>query len=73
MPSWFIGVNRGQLQNPGLVRAGTSTASTDFELRIDTGKGSTKEDTLLAVTTVMQYLQGNFVPSGSPGSNQPQP
>lgn len=71
MASWFLGINRGRLENPGFVSAGVATAATDFELRIDTGKSSTKEDVIKALRLFEQYLLSNYVPANSPGANQP--
>ena len=71
MASNFLGINRGQLQNPGNVVTGTSTQATDFELRIDTGKSSTKQDTILAVEAILNFIISDYIPSGNPGVNQP--
>lgn len=70
MASNFLGINRGQIQE-GQVLTGSSTQSTDFELRIDTGKGSTKQDVILAVENILKFIISNYIPSGNPGVNQP--
>lgn len=61
MASWYFGVNRGLVQNPQQVTVGTSSGSTDIELRVDTGKSSTKEDVILALNTFRNYLLTNGV------------
>jgi hypothetical protein len=69
MASQFIGLNRGQTLKD--VVTGTSTQSTDFELRIDTGKSSTKLDTQLAMDILHQYIISNGLPDGQTGVNLP--
>lgn len=59
MASEFFGVNRGQLSNRvQLVVTGSSTGSTDIELRVDTGKGTTRKDVIDALRTFEQYILG---------------
>lgn len=70
MASNFLGINRGQFK-VGDVLTGTSSQSTDFELRIDTGKSSTKEDVILAMREIEKFILGNWIPAGNPGVNQP--
>lgn len=57
MASIFLGVNRGQNDNPETVTEGAATGSTDIELRIDTGKGSTRNDVYVKVKQILRYLQ----------------
>lgn len=65
MANWYLGINRGKLQNVGAnVTVGTSTGSTDVELRIDTTKSSTKEDVILAMRAIENYILSNGIPSG---------
>lgn len=70
MASNFLGINRGQFKT-GDVATGSSTQATDFELRIDTGKASTKQDVVLAAEILLQFIISNYIPSGNPGVNQP--
>lgn len=72
MASWYLGINRGQTENPGNVTAGTSTASSDFELRIDTGKSSTREDVYKAMDAIKMFMLSNMITgSTTPGANLP--
>lgn len=72
MANWFIGLNRGKLQNPQSIVAGILTGGTDVEVRIDTGKGTTKEDVYLALCTINQFILGNGVGTTTgPGADQP--
>ncbi len=56
MASIFIGYNRGASLDPGNATEGASTGSTDVELRIDTGKGLTRQDVALIVEAIERYL-----------------
>ena len=72
MASNFLGINRGKLEVIGSVTASTSTNSTDFELRIDTGKSSTKEDVIKAMRLFELYILSNGIGGGAgAGSNLP--
>lgn len=71
MASNFLGINRGQTDNPGNVATGAATTGTDIELRIDTGKGTTKEDVVKALRAIEGFILGNWIPAGNPGVNQP--
>ncbi len=72
MASNFVGINRGETIGADGIDVGSSTQATDFELRIDTGKRSTKEDVLLAMDQIRQYIVGNGIPGGgTPGTNLP--
>lgn len=71
MASNFIGMNRGELAFPDAIDYGTSTQATDIELRIDTGKGTTKEDVLLALRTFEMYILANGIPQGAGGAGMP--
>ena len=65
MASVFYGLNRGSSNQTALVVEGTSTGSTDVELRIDTGKSTTILDVVQIVDTILQRLQsGNL--NGAP-------
>lgn len=61
MANWFTGINRGKVQNPQSIVAGTSTGSTDIELRVDTTKGTTKEDVILSLRAFEQFILSNGV------------
>ena len=72
MASNFLGINRGKLEILGSVTASTATSATDFELRIDTGKSSTKEDVIKALELFKIYILSNGVGGGAgAGSNLP--
>jgi hypothetical protein len=71
MASNFLGINRGKLQTMGSVSASAATNATDFELRIDTGKSSTKEDVILALDLLKIYIISNGVGGAGAGVNLP--
>lgn len=72
MASNFIGINRGETIGADGIDVGAATTSTDIELRIDTGKGTTKEDVLLAMDQIRQYIVGSGIPGGgTQGANLP--
>ena len=72
MASNFLGINRGKLEIVGSVTASTSTNATDFELRIDSGKSSTKEDVIKALELFKIYILSNGVGGGAgAGANLP--
>jgi hypothetical protein len=57
MASTFIGLNRGQ--QGSLVSdftVGTSTGSTDVEVRVDTGKSLTREEVKLILEAIIREL-----------------
>jgi hypothetical protein len=54
--SIFIGLNRGAADNPDAVTEGASTGATDVELRIDTGKGLTRNDVTIITKRLLEYL-----------------
>lgn len=70
MASNFIGINRGQDQ-VGLVAVSATTPAKDIELRVDTGKSSTKEDVIKALRIFEQYILSNGVPGAGAGTNLP--
>jgi hypothetical protein len=71
MASNFLGVNRG-VDQVGKVTAATTTSSgNDFELRVDTGKSSTKEDVVKAMRIFEQYILSNGLPGGNIGTDLP--
>ena len=60
MASIYAGLNRGvQAYNPDNVAAnvGTSTASTDVEVRMDETKGLTRKDIKLILEAVIHWLE----------------
>jgi hypothetical protein len=73
MASWYLGYNRGTLDsNDGNLTVGTSSGSTDYEVRIDTGKGSTKKDVIVFLKSVARFLESNGIPDGgTPGTDMP--
>lgn len=59
MASEFYGLNRGVLDGQDqLVTVGTSTGSTDVELRVDTGKGTTRKDIRILLMAILRYIEG---------------
>lgn len=69
MASNFIGITRGgNLQS---VVVNTVTNGSDIELRYDTGKGSTKEDIVLALKNLTSYILSNGLPLGQTGVDMP--
>lgn len=57
MASQFFGLNRGQDDlGPLGVTTGSSTGSTDVELRCDTGKSLTRKDVNILVERIMEFF-----------------
>lgn len=57
MASIYVGLNRGaQAMNPQNVTEGSSTGSTDVELRFDTGKGLTRKDINIITEALLRYI-----------------
>lgn len=56
MASIFIGYNRGADQSPDQATEGSSTGSTDIELRVDTGKGWTRSEVQEYIEAIKRYL-----------------
>lgn len=56
MASKFIGMNRGGSEAPDELTVGSSTGSTDMELRVDTGKSLTRLDVHLFLEAVERYF-----------------
>ena len=56
MASTFIGINRGKSDQPFGLTVGAATAGTDFEVRMDTGKGSTRLDLIKFLKVVEDYV-----------------
>jgi hypothetical protein len=60
MANNFIGINRGKLEEvPVSIAVGSSTQATDIELRVDTGKGTTRKDVILALRAIEFYIESN--------------
>lgn len=56
----FIGINRGALDDvPANITVGSSTGSKDIELRVDTGKGTTRQDVIKALEAIKNYILSN--------------
>lgn len=62
MADVFYGINRGNTSlQPDAVSYNTSTNSTDIELRIDTGKGTTRKDVKSALEQLLNRINdGRF-------------
>lgn len=60
MASIFIGLNRGQVdEGPDAITEGAATGGTDVELRVDTGKGLTRNEvSVIAERLIMALLDG---------------
>lgn len=56
MASEYIGYNRGADLSPMQATVGTSTGSTDVELRIDLTKSLTREDIILITEAIERYV-----------------
>lgn len=62
MASEFYGINRGQLDALDTkVVVGGATGATDFELRVDTGKGSTRKDVVLFLEQIRRYIMSGLI------------
>ncbi len=60
MANNFIGINRGKLDDvPASIAVGSSTQATDIELRVDTGKGTTRKDVIVALEAIQNYIMSN--------------
>jgi hypothetical protein len=60
MASNFIGLNRGKLEEvPSSIATGSATQATDIELRIDTGKGTTRKDVKIALEAIINFVMSN--------------
>jgi hypothetical protein len=67
MASLFIGLNRGaQDQGPDEVTVGTSTGSTDVELRMDETKSLTRMDILLITEALLRYINDGRLDTAFP-------
>jgi len=59
MASNYYGLNKGQNQTQVVV--GTSTGSTDVELRVDMAKISSREDALVVLENIRNaFIQATF-------------
>lgn len=67
MASQFVGLNRGQ---QGFTYSdftvGSSTGSTDIELRFDTGKSLTREDVYNALKAFQRWVDSTFTTAVPP-------
>lgn len=57
MASQYFGYNRGTDLSPNAITTGTSTGSTDVEVRIDLTKGITRQDAYLILEAVIRYIE----------------
>lgn len=67
MTQHYIGFNRGV---PGFKATdftiGTSTGSTDIEIRFDDSKGLTRFDLIKFAKAIERYFSTNSLPAGTP-------
>ena len=70
MANQFIAINKGVSQ-VNLITVATSTQSKDFELNISTTHTPTKEDVILALNLIRQYILSNGLPAGETGVDLP--
>lgn len=63
MAQIYIGLNAGADVTTALVQEGSSTNSTDVELRIDNTKNLTRKEVEKIVHTFMRYLKDGVVQS----------
>lgn len=56
MASEFYGLNRGSNLRVEEVTVGTSTGSTDLELRVDLTKGITRKDVNRLLDTILNFI-----------------
>lgn len=56
MASEYYGLNRGASDNEALVTKGTSTGSTDVELRVDLTKSLTKLEVIEITKTLLRHI-----------------
>lgn len=61
MASQYFGLNRGVSDEPDEVTTGTSTGSTDVELRVDLTKSLTKKDVTLIVSALLRHINDGRV------------
>lgn len=71
MTMHYLGMNKGVQQSPANITHGTSTTSTDMELRWDDTKAIQKKDIIIMMSVLEQYLEGNGMASGSQGTDIP--
>lgn len=57
MASEYFGYNRGTDLSPDAVTTGTSTGSTDVEVRVDLTKSLTKLDVLLILEAIERVIE----------------
>ncbi len=56
MASQYFGYNRGTDLSPDAITTGTSSGTTDVELRVDLTKSLTKEDVLLITEAILRMI-----------------
>lgn len=57
MASEYYGYNRGTDLSPYAITVGTSSGSTDVEVRIDLTKSITRLDATLILEAIIRYIQ----------------
>lgn len=66
MANLYIGLNRGQEGfRPSDFTVGSSTGSTDVELRIDDSKSLTRKDVANMLCAFARYIESNLLMGGS--------
>lgn len=60
MASEYYGLNRGANANEESVTKGTSTGSTDVEVRVDLTKSLTKLEVIVLVETILRHIASAF-------------
>lgn len=72
MATWFLSINRGQLDGQtGNVAIATSAPSADMYLQILSTNNPTRKDVLMALETFKNYLLSDGVSGGQRGIDIP--
>lgn len=61
MATYFLSVNRGALDRPQAVTAGTVAPTADIYLQMSTVNNITKKDVKIALETFLEYIISNGV------------
>lgn len=75
--NYYIGIPRGKFNLAAVIAAAVSqTTAVDVEIRMQIDNGTTttkltKEDVVIAMRTLEQYLLSNGLPGGTPGTDLP--
>lgn len=72
MTQHYIGLNRGiEGMKPSDFTTGTSTGSTDIELRWDDSKSLTREEIYRALKAIQRFLASNLYMAQTTGGEPP--